>query len=220
MKRRSTHDELPISYGAIGASRDPDLMRFPPKGTTPSEDAVKLGSGIERFRLASALLMTWGAQRGAGFEVRNVGVGTGNRYGGIEFDESGTPLASADLDEQLFSADGEPFITAGVSATLVRGSLARDVRVVFIVNETKRLGFAYGTIDQNGPVGEELYVVEQRDDDTVWATYRGFHEVVQPMWKKPLKASDIRAVQDRARAQLRALLPTQTVKSAPPRDGQ
>ncbi|WGD36401.1 DUF1990 family protein [Lysinibacter sp. HNR] len=214
IKRQSTPDEPPISYGAIGASRDPNLMRFPPRGSTPSEFAVKLGSGTERFRLASARLMTWGAQRGAGFDVHSIHEGTGSHYTGLEFDENGIPFADYHGDEQLFSEEGEEFITPGISATLVRGSVSREVRVVFVVNETNRVGFAYGTLDARGPVGEEFYMVEQRENDTVWAVYRGFHEVVQSRWKKPLRAAEIRSVQDRAREQLRALLPTQTVVSA------
>ncbi|GAA3584619.1 hypothetical protein GCM10022198_04870 [Klugiella xanthotipulae] len=215
MTRRSTHDELPISYGAIGATREATLMKYPPVGSTPSEDAVKLGSGHERFRIASSHLMTWGAQRGAGFEVRDVRAGTGNHYRGVRFDEDGHPLVVPKRDEQLFSAEGIPYITPGIEATLAPhkslGGDPREVRVIYVVEEPLRIGFAYGTVDENGPVGEELYLVEQREDDTVWAVFRGFHEVVQPLWKAPLRTAAIRAAQERARQQLRALRPTQAI---------
>lgn len=213
-RRRSTHDELPVSYGAVGASRDPDIMRFPPAGSTPSEDAVRLGSGFERFRLASTTLMTWGAQRAAGAVISEIEAGTGTQYAGVLFDDDGHPTSIAERDEQLFSSEGVSFIAAGQSATITWGTDARRIRVVYVVSEPNQVGFAYGTMDEAGAVGEELYVVQHRDDDSVWAVYRGFHELTTSLWKNPLRAGAVRASQEKARQQLRALLPVQTVLAA------
>nr|WP_243848665.1 DUF1990 family protein [Lysinibacter cavernae] len=158
--------------------------------------------------------MTWGAQRAAGADVSDIEAGTGTQYAGVLFDDDGHPLAIAEREEQLFSAEGVSFITAGQSATLTWGSDARRVRVVYVVSEPRQVGFAYGTMDDSGPVGEELYTVQHRDDDSVWAVYRGFHEMTKSLWKNPLRAGAVRGAQDRARQQLRALLPVQTVLAA------
>ena len=70
--RRSNHSEMPVAYAAIGASGAPDLMRFPPEGSSPYEVELQLGSGEERFLTAANLLMTWNAQRAAGVEVSGI----------------------------------------------------------------------------------------------------------------------------------------------------
>ena len=44
-----------------------------------------------------------------------------------------------------------------------------------MVDEARRIGFALGTADDRGVVGETFYLVEHRADDTVWAIARGFH---------------------------------------------
>ncbi len=211
MRRRSTHSDLSVSYGAVGASRDPDIMRFPPEGATPSEDEVRLGSGSERFRIASASLMTWGAQRGAGATVTDVEDGTGTQYTGVVFDGDGQPMTVAEMQEQLFTAEGEAFLSAGQAATITWGEQARRVRVVYVVTEQRQFGFAIGTMDAEGVVGEERFVVQHRDDDSVWAMYRGFHELTTSLWKNPKQLGAIRVAQERATKQLRALLPVQSV---------
>ena len=76
MTRRSTFTDQSVTYGAIGATLAPDLLRYPPEGYRPAEDSVRLGSGVERFERAAESLTTWGIQRGAGFEVVDVSAGT------------------------------------------------------------------------------------------------------------------------------------------------
>lgn len=76
-----------------------------------------------------------------------------------------------------FGPDGEPFLTAGTTVRLVWEDAKRAdrrYRVVYIVDEPRRAGFAWGSADAEGAVGEEVFVVEHREDDTVWATVRGF----------------------------------------------
>lgn len=173
--RRSTHVPHEVVYAAVGASAAADLMRFPPKGSTPYEDGVRLGSGSDRFLIASSTLMTWGALRGAGIEVADVQSGEGIEYSGVAFDEHGTPQPVADGDVE-YGPDGEPYLTAGTSVTLTwaDGRQPKRMRVVYTINEARRVGYAWGAADPHGVVGEEAFAVEHRDDDTVWATVRGF----------------------------------------------
>ncbi|MBK0418194.1 DUF1990 family protein [Leucobacter sp. CSA1] len=166
---------MPASYAAVGASKAPDLLRFPPEGMTPFEETLRLGSGQERFITASSLLMTWGAQRGAGYEVSEIVRGEGERYAGVVFDADGRPEPAPEAEDQ-FGPDGEPYLTAGTTAKLrhEKEREPRAVMVVYTVDEPRRVGFAWGTSDEEGVVGEELLTVEHREDDTVWAVARGF----------------------------------------------
>jgi uncharacterized protein (UPF0548 family) len=46
--------------------------------------------------------------------------------------------------------------------------------VVWVVDEPRRKGFAYGTMPRHPERGEEAFVVEWAADDTVWLTVRAF----------------------------------------------
>ena len=172
--RRSSHVEMPVAYAAVGASKDPDIVRYPPEGMTPYEEELRLGSGQERFLIASSLLMTWGAQRGSGVRVTDIVRGAGSEYVGPSFNGDGMPEAAGAVEEQ-FGPDGEPYIVAGTTAVLhFEGQDPRNVLVVYTVDEERRVGFAWGTGDEAGAVGEQLFLIEFRADDTVWAVARGF----------------------------------------------
>ncbi|MBC9926867.1 DUF1990 family protein [Leucobacter sp. cx-169] len=182
-------------------------MRFPPEGTTPFEDSVRLGSGQDRFTIASSALMTWGAARGAGLVVEEVVVGDGGAYSGIEFDAQGTPVTPGSA-EQNFGPDGEPYITAGTTARLGGGGQeARKIRVVYVVNEPRRIGLAVGSMDDSGAIGESLYCVEFREDDSVWATVRGFLVAPESGLLGIKGRTQLKKAMESARDQLRALLP-------------
>ncbi|KRC62479.1 hypothetical protein ASE14_01170 [Agromyces sp. Root81] len=178
MTRRSTFTDQSVTYGAIGATLAPDLLRYPPAGYRPAEDSVRLGSGIERFERAAEALMTWGIQRGSGFEVSDISTGTGAQYPGIVYDAEGAPLTEqpAPRIEERFGADGTPYIAAGMTATLERkrrfGVETTPVLVVYVIDEPDRIGFAYGTTADGPESGEESFILERRDGDTVWLTIR------------------------------------------------
>jgi len=174
-QRRSTHVAPGVVYAAVGASAAPDLMRFPPEGSLPYEYETQLGSGAERFLIASNSLMTWGAQRESGIRVRDITHGDGGQYAGVTFDENGTPQANGDA-EIHYGPDGQPFITVGTEATLhwPDGRTPRRARVIATVNEPRRIGFTWGSADTEGVFGEQMFAIEHRDDDTVWASVRGF----------------------------------------------
>lgn len=177
MSRRSSFTDQSVTYGAIGATLDPDFLRYPPDGFRPAEDRVKLGSGAERFERAAESLMTWGVQQGSGFTVTEISPGTGAQYSGLAFDAEGAPIAAQPgVREPRYAADGTPFITAGMTATLRSGRHAIPVLVVYVIDEPDRIGFAYGTAGDAPEAGEESFILERRDDDTVWLTVRSILE--------------------------------------------
>lgn len=208
MSRRSTFTDQAVTYGAIGATLDPDFLRYPPEGFRPAEDTVKLGSGAERFERAAEQLMTWGVQQGSGFTVTDVSAGTGAQYSGLAFDAEGAPIGAqpAARVEQRFAADGTPFITAGMTATLRDGRHAIPVLVVYVIDEPDRIGFAYGTAGDAPEAGEESFILERRDDDTVWLTVRS---VLEPAGGVRRLAAPLQRRRRRALTtqQLRALHP-------------
>lgn len=216
MTQRSTHVGESLSYAAVGASQAPDLLYYPPAGFRPTEDRIRLGSGIERFEAAAATLMSWGVQRGSGIEVTNVELPspTDTDYTGLIYDETGQPIAPLhDESEQAYTADGAARVSAGMSADLVIHVLGMKivapVRVVLVIEEPNRAGFAYGTLPGHPQQGEESFIVVHEDDDSVWFTVRAisrastwWFRLVTPVFRLRQRAM--------TRSYLRALLPGRT----------
>lgn len=209
---RSTFTGNPVTYGAIGGTLAPDLLRYPPSGYRAEEHSVRLGSGAERFAAASASLMTWGVQRGSGIEVTDTRPGTGTLYAGLVFNPDGTPVAEqpSPQAEERFGPDGSPYITAGMTAVLKLKfaglRVKAPVRVIYVVDEPDRVGFAYGTLEGHPESGEESWIVEHREDDSVWLTIRMFSRPATPLYR--LAGPVLRSGQKRfTKRYLRALHP-------------
>lgn len=208
MSRRSNYVQGDATYAAVGASADANTVKFPPEGFEGFEDALLLGMGEKAFRQAADKLMTWEAQRSAGIDVSDVRRDDGVRYLGLERDTDGQPLGAREDDEIVYGASGEEMIQAGMTATLAwRFRRAqRRVRIVFTQDEPRSAGFALGTLDANGVVGEEFFWVEYRQDGTVWACVRGFLAVPDAGWLGLKRITMLRLAQFSSRAQLRSLM--------------
>lgn len=103
-----------------------------------------LGTGADRFEQAASILMSWDMHRKAGLRVR-----TSNEHA----------------------------VTGAVAVLLLgRGSLSlkAPVRVVYVIDEPHRKGFAYGTLPGHPESGEEAFIVELRTDTTVTFTITAF----------------------------------------------
>lgn len=181
--RRSTFTDQPVTYAAVGATLAHDLTMHPPKGFRPTARSIRLGSGDERFATSSRALMTWGVQRGSGVEISEIEPGTGEEYAGVRYAEDGTPerLVPHRGAESVFDEDGQPYISNGMTAVLRVPfgpfHVHAPVRVVYVIDEERRAGFGYGTMHGHPLCGEESFVVEQREDDSVWLTMRSFSRV-------------------------------------------
>ncbi len=162
--------ETPVTYGAVGATQAADLLRYPPEGYRPIERRARIGHGDARFEWACASAMSWGIQKGSGFRVRLAD--------GPEEAHSG---------ETIFGPDGTPFLRPGDTAVLsvpIVGPLAlkAPVRVLYLIEERKRRGFAYGTLPGHPEDGEESFIVSQSSDDSVWLTVRAFSRPSLRWW--------------------------------------
>ncbi|WP_137843480.1 DUF1990 family protein [Microbacterium sp. 2FI] len=178
MRRGSFRDDT-VDYAAVGATQAPDLMHFPPERSIPAEESWRIGSGESRFTTASDALMSWAAQRGAGLAVKDVRPAAGPMYSGVSFDAEGTPIAPSRSDADVrFDADGTPYVAAGTTIRVdgrVKGLRAdAELRVIFAVDEPRRVGFALGTVSDSVVSGEESFMVEWYDNDEVWFTVRAF----------------------------------------------
>jgi uncharacterized protein (UPF0548 family) len=173
--------ERPVSYAAVGATRNADLLRHPPIGYRPLIRRRRIGHGDARFEWAWVEAMTWGIQRRAGFRVRaeeSPPEVTENSYIPITFDEHGEPARSVPHEDVMFGPDGTAMVKPGDTVTLfIPFAFIRvpaPARVVYVLDEAKRRGFAYGTVAGHPEDGEEAFIVEQRRDGSVWVEIRAF----------------------------------------------
>lgn len=177
--RRGTFRDETVDYAAVGATQAADLMQYPPERSIPAEQSWRIGSGETRFRAASEALLSWTAQRGAGLEVTDVRPASGPMYSGVSFDAEGNPVAPSRTEsEQRFDADGTPYVGPGTTIRVggrVRGLRADgELRVIFTVEEARRVGFALGTVGDSVVSGEESFMLDWNDNDEVWFTVRAF----------------------------------------------
>ena len=181
--------EKAVTYAAIGATQSPDLLRYPPAGYRPIERRRRIGHGDARYEYASMAALTWGIQRKAGFSVHLTDAPpevTEQSYVPVSFDEFGEPIAPATIgeDEVVYDPDGTKIVAPGDSALLgiMFGLVKFPVRVIYVVDEPRRKGFAYGTLPGHPEDGEESWMVEQRDDGSVWITIRAFSRPATRWW--------------------------------------
>jgi uncharacterized protein (UPF0548 family) len=184
--------ERPVNYGAVGATLAPDLLQYPPSGFRPMERRVRIGHGDARWQYAWTELFTWGMQRHSGMRVEvsdTPGEVTALTYTPVGFNTEGIPVQPSTVDssgDALFGPDGTPFLrpgdTANLSIPFGPFSVGAPVRVVYVIDEPKRKGFAYGTLPGHPESGEEAWLVERADDGAIWLTIRAFSRPSTSLW--------------------------------------
>lgn len=108
-----------------------------PSGYNHLHREAVLGSGQVAFRRAVEALFGWELQRRAGVRV------------------------VTSVDQVAEGADA--FLLLGFGRLAIRA----PVRVVYVIDEPRRKGFAYGTLPGHPESGEEVFVVELRPTDVV-----------------------------------------------------
>ena len=108
-----------------------------PYGYGHLQRSTVVGSGTARFERAAQAVLGWDMHRRAGLRVRP-------------------------SDEQVVQG-----AVAVVRVGVGRLGLDAPVRVVYVIDEAQRQGFAYGTLPGHPESGEEAFVVEQHEDGTV-----------------------------------------------------
>lgn len=177
--RRGTFRDETVDYAAVGATQAPDLMQYPPERSIPAEESIRIGSGDARFASAGEALLSWAPLRGAGLKLGDIRPASGPMYSGVSFDAEGHPVAPARAEaDQRFDADGTPFASPGTTLR-VKGRVAgfradAELRVIFVIEEPRRVGVALGTVGESVVSGEELFLLEWRENDEVWFSVRAF----------------------------------------------
>ena len=215
-QRRSTFSgDRAVSYGSVGATQAADVLIFPPAGFRSTQDEFRLGSGLERFESASAALMTWGVPRGSHLELVSVNEAQSEGYKGLLFNEFGVPVPPyLDALDQLFAPDGTPYLSAGTTVELAKiwSPLVStsSFRVIYVVREERRMGYALGSLDYTPVIGEEFFSVEWRDDDSVWSVVRTVTAIAEG--RKYFYLSPLIRIRQwlQRRQYVRSLLPSRT----------
>jgi uncharacterized protein (UPF0548 family) len=115
-----------------------------PDGYHHLRRSATIGTGAETFADAADKLMRWQVQKGAGMDV---------------------------------DASSDVAVPGALVKTTVRFGPARFVapcRVVYVIDESRRKGFAYGTLPGHPESGEEAFIVTHEPDDTVTLTIIAF----------------------------------------------
>lgn len=181
----------PVTYAAVGATQAHDLFAFPPEGLKPMRRRVRIGHGSARFEYAWSEALSWGIHRRSGFVVNVSDTPAeilGESYVPLAFDDEGTPLRAEAPEHSMFGPDGTPFLVPGDTAVLVSSSalmsgVRSPVRVVYVIDEPQRKGFAYGTLPGHPETGEESFIIEQSPDGSVWLTITSLSRPSSWFWR-------------------------------------
>lgn len=148
---------MDLTYANVGATEIADRHWSPPRsGFRAFERSVPVGVGMAAWEEASTAVMAWGVKTRSGFEVVPVS-GTG-------------PVARLDADFTLVAHLGPLRIH-------------EPVKVVAVVHEPDRRGFAYGTGVGHPVSGEEAFVVWRDERDQVWLTLRSLTGPSAGIWR-------------------------------------
>lgn len=139
----------------------------------------RLQESLARYRAVEPTYEPVGATRGelpAGYRHtrRRVRIGTGKAV----FDRAVRALLTWEMHTRsglTVAADGPVELGRTVVLGLGVGlSLVIPCRVVYVVDEPTRRGFAYGTLPDHPEQGEEAFVVTQDVDGSVWFEITAF----------------------------------------------
>jgi len=79
-----------------------------------------------------------------------------------------------------------PIAARNIIAVVVGGLgvwMVNVCRIVYVIDEPRRYGFAYGTLSEHAEAGEERFLVEWRDDNSVWYEVLAFSREKHPLAK-------------------------------------
>lgn len=158
--RRARHSaSMPheLNYTAVGSTRIADAhWDAAPVGYRSYQRTVLVGRGPELWRAAASAVMRWGVKIGSGFTI------------------------AAEPDEDLRVLEGQD---RTLIASLWLLDLREPVRVVAVVDEPDRCGFAYGTREGHPVSGEEAFILHRSPDDDVWLTMRSVTRPAGGGWR-------------------------------------
>jgi uncharacterized protein (UPF0548 family) len=140
---------LRFTYDEVGSTQYDET----PEGYHRLEYRERIGAGDEVFQRAADALLTWRMHRAAGIPVTATAT---------------PPQVGTDSLGRL-----GPGMLIRRLRTRTQLGLAVPCRVVWVVNEPDRIGFAYGTLEGHPEAGEESFLIT-RDPDGIYFTVRAY----------------------------------------------
>lgn len=131
---------------------------------------VRLTQGAESVSLPGFRTDHYRAQLGAGAAVFAAAQAAVRRWEMFHFDWLHLCWPEAPIVQGT---------TVGVLAQAYGVWFLNACRIVYVVDEPRRFGFAYGTLPGHAERGEERFMVEHRPDDSVWYEVLA---VSRPQW--------------------------------------
>jgi uncharacterized protein (UPF0548 family) len=125
----------------------------PPSSYKVDHNRIRLGEGEAAYRRAVEALKSWRQFDLGWLSIVPPGVAV----------EVGTTVA----------VKARAFGTWSLNAT----------RVIYVIDEPRRWGFAYGTLPDHVERGEERFLIEWLDDDSVWYDILAFSRPQHPLVK-------------------------------------
>ena len=123
----------------------------PPAGYTIDHNRVQLGYGETVYRAAVAALKEWRQ-----FDL-----------GWVTIVPRGVPIEVG----EILAVKARAFGTWSLNAS----------RVVYVIDESRRFGYAYGTLPGHIECGEERFLIEWNADDSVWYDIYAFSRPRHPL---------------------------------------
>lgn len=123
----------------------------PPSSYTIDHNRIQLGRGENTYKRAMDALKTWRQ-----FEL-----------GWVTVAPRGVPI--------------ETGATVAVKARAFGSWSLNASRVIYVIDEPRRFGFAYGTLPDHVEMGEERFLIEWLRDDSVWYDILAFSRPRHPL---------------------------------------
>ncbi|MGV8876158.1 MAG: DUF1990 family protein [Rhodoglobus sp.] len=164
-----TYPNAAVTYGAVGATRGSTFATRVPKGFRLVHRRALIGHGEARWVFARQQILSWGVKRRSGFGVTLLPRNAADALIDLSHDAEGLPRVR--LGDTIILSIGRGRFTAH-----------EPVRVVYVIDELSLAGFAYGTLEGHPLRGEESFMLERRDDDSVWMTVRSFSRPASAKW--------------------------------------
>ena len=125
----------------------------PPDGYTVDHNRIQLGHGEATYKRAMDALKNW-----------------------RQFDLGWVTAVPRDVPIEVGA-------TVAVKARAFGMWSLNACRVVYVIDEARRFGFAYGTLPDHVECGEERFLIEWLDDDSVWYEILAFSRPQHPLVK-------------------------------------
>lgn len=102
--------------------------------------------------------------------------------GAADFERAARELMRWELKTRVGFRVEAPTMAVGADLTILAGPFREPARIVAVVDEPRRRGYAYGTRRGHPVSGEERFTVEWRADDSVWLDIRSFSRPAGRWW--------------------------------------